>query len=280
MSLFSNNFHKLLLVILALGLPGLLFPIALLAQTKKKPVKKNTTKTVVTEPTPKPAETPVVTTDEPTKKNTRDTDPVKTNLSNKPAAPVGTQYSYTFDRPGFPYSHIVIEHDDSGKGRIWMTPKDETEALDDPIELSSLTMSNLKKAFDALNFLNSVESYQYSRDYSHLGNITITIMKEKVSRTAKFNWTENSNAKALMDEYRRISNEYTWKLEMESARANQPLLTPGLIEAFASYIDRSEISDPGHLMSYLTALSLDERLPLLARNRVKKVIVKIAKDAK
>ena len=31
-----------------------------------------------------------------------------------------------------------------------------------------------------------------------------------------------------MDEYRRISNEYTWRFEI-AARENQPLQTPGLM---------------------------------------------------
>jgi hypothetical protein len=277
MRFFSNNCHKLLLVTLSLGL---LFPLALSGQTKKKPVKKNPPKTAAAEPTATPTETPTVPTDEPTKKNTRAAEPVKARDPN-PHLLVGAQYSYSFDRPGFTYSHIIIEHDDSGKGRIWMTRDGETEALDDPIDLTSRTMANLKKAFDALNFLNSVESYQYpTRDYSNMGNVAITMKKDGVSRTAKFNWSENSNAKALMDEYRRISNEYTWKLEMQSARENQPLLTPGLVETFASYIDRNEISDPGHMLPLLTQLSLDERLPLLARNRMKKIVVKLVKDSK
>lgn len=89
--------------------------------------------------------------------------------------------------------------------------------------------------------------------------------------------TVNKDARFLMDEYRRISNEYLWKFEMSTARENQPLQTPGLIDALDSYLARGEISDPPHLLSYLTELLTDERLPLLARNHVSRLIKQIEK---
>jgi len=84
----------------------------------------------------------------------------------------------------------------------------------------------------------------------------------------------------LMDEYKRIGYEYTWRFEIGIARQNQPLQTPGLMDQLASYINRGEISDPSHLVPFLTELSNDERLPLIARNHAGKLVRQLQKQDK
>ena len=79
---------------------------------------------------------------------------------------------------------------------------------------------------------------------------------------------------------RRIGNEYTWRFEITTARENFPLQTPGLVDGLDSYMKRNEISDPQHLLPFLTALSTDERIPLMARNRASKIIKEIEKAKK
>lgn len=197
---------------------------------------------------------------------------------NKKAGP--PEYFYEFIRPGFTYSPLRIEHDDDGLGKITFVKDGFDESITDPISLSPVTMSRIREILDALDFLNSSEDYQHSRDFSHLGNVSITVHKGGKKRTAKYNWTENKHAKDLSDEYRRIANEYTWLFEFGVARENQPLRTPGMMDALDSFLKRGEIPDPPHLIPYLTKLSTDERLPLMARNHAIKLIQKIEKSAK
>jgi len=254
-------------------------PLAVAAQTsKRKPTKKSTSKKTTTTATPQP--TPEVIPDMPPKKNEREAD----GKTNSREAINKTQtykpvYVYTFDRPGFVYSNLKIEHDEKGKGRIWFKKDSFDETLDDPIELSPPTLEKLNAAFTALNFLDSTEDYQYERDFSNLGNVSVTMNRDGKTRTAKYNWTDNKHAKLLMDIYRAIANEYTWKFEFTLARENQPLFTPGLIDALDGYLGRNEIADPPHLLPFLNGLSTDERLPLIARNHVRKIIEKIEKNA-
>ncbi len=111
-----------------------------------------------------------------------------------------------------------------------------------------------------------------------MGNVTFTLKRDGRSRTAKYNWTDNKAAKMLMDEYRRITNEYTWKFEISIAIENLPLQTPGLMDMLDSYMKRGEISDPPHLLPFLAILSNDERMPLMARNRASKLIKDIEKQ--
>ena len=113
-----------------------------------------------------------------------------------------------------------------------------------------------------------------------MGNVTITLKRDQRTRTVKYNWTENKLAKALMDEYRRISNEYTWRFEMALAIENQPLQIPSLMELMDRYIARGEISDPPHLLPLLEQYSTNERLPLMARNRAAKIVKQISRSIK
>ncbi len=191
-------------------------------------------------------------------------------------APV-TAYFYEFTRPGFSYSRIEIEHDDTGKGTILFLKDGFDETITDPIALSTVTLAKINAALAELKFLDSSEVYQHARDYSHMGNVTFRLKHDARERTAKYNWTENAAAKTLMDEYRRISNEYTWRFEISVARQNQPLLLPGLMDTLDSYMRRNEISDPSQMLPFLTELSNDERLPLMARNRAAKLISQINK---
>lgn len=203
----------------------------------------------------------------------------KASDTERPTARVAftPTHIYEFTRPGFSYGRILIEHDDSGVGQITFLKDGSDEALVDPIRLSPVTLGKISATLGEMNFLDSTEEYQYPRDYAHLGNMSFTLKRGVRSRTVKYNWTDHKSARALMDEYRRIGNEYTWRFEILLARQNMPLQTPSLMESIESYFRRGEISDPAGLAPFLTELSNDERLPLIARNRAAKILKEIIK---
>ena len=255
---------------------------AVTAQTKrtKRPLKSvKPASATVAAPEPTPAPTPEVVSP---KRNERPgegpANGAKPNASTPPVIiPV---YFYEFSRPGFTYSRVLVEHDEDGKGKVSFQKSEFDELITDPVQLSPVTLGKIKEALSALNFLDSTETYQTARDYAHMGDTRITVKKAGRERTVKNNWTENKHAKALMDEYRRIANEYTWRFEVLSARENQPLLTPGMMATMESYLRRDEISDPPNLLQFLTQLSNDERLPLIARNHASRLIKEIEKKKK
>jgi len=220
-------------------------------------------------PTPEPSP-------DPPKKNERPTD---RNSAAKSGAAQGylPTYFYEFERPGFITSTVFIEHDASGKGKISFKKKDFDELMTDPIQLSKATVDGINDALTRLDFLGSAENYQYEKDMPQMGNITIKFRSGERERTVKFNWTTNKDAKFLMDEYRRISNEYTWKFEMVTVRENQPLESPRMLDAFDSLLQRGEFTDPQHLVPFLKGLSDDERLPLIARNHAARLIKRLEK---
>ncbi len=187
-------------------------------------------------------------------------------------------YTYEFHQPNFTISTIRIEHDAVGRGTITFVHKDYEEGITDPVALSATSVATLDRLFAELTFLDSTDNYQYEKDYSHLGTIKITRRQGERSRTAVFNWTTNKQAKALADEYRKISNQYVWMFDIKLARENQQLETVKIMARLDGFLRRGDISDPPQLLPFLTELSNDERLPLMARNNAKRLITQIEKQ--
>jgi len=269
---------------LAIAIAALLCPVLLAAQSKNQATSTRPAVNIInasesvttTAPTPTP-------TPEPAKKNGRSD--TKTNA--RPTTPdvqlepvkslTNPAYHYEFSRPEFSVSRVVIEHDEDGSGTITFQKKESEELITDPLSVSAASLKRINDALAALNFLDSTEDYQYEKDYSHLGNIILRIKKGGKERTTKFNWTLNKDAKVLMDEYRRLSNQYVWKFDILLARENQPLDTPRLMDGLDSLYRRNELSDPKQMVPFLKELGNDERLPLIARNHATKLIVQIEK---
>lgn len=279
-----RNFRfTILFLMVMLTVAGLSFGQAKKRQTTtKKPTKQAVKPTPTPIQTTQPAEQENVKTQ--TKKNERPgtNEPQKAN-QNTTKNSINVEnpvYFYEFAQPNFLVTKIFIEHDEAGKGKITFMKRDFEEAVSDPFQLSPAALEKIKTAFEALKFLDSTENYQDAeRNYSHLGDVKLKIKKDGRERTAAFNWTQNENAKLLMDEYRRIANQFVWIFDINLARANQPLEAPGLMDALDGYIRRNEISDPPQMIPFLTKLSNDERIPLIARNHATRLIKEIEKKA-
>ena len=231
-------------------------------------------KASVATPVPTPEATP--TPDRP-KRNERPNANRPSSTDPQPVVSNGPKYRYEFTQPEFVVSHIVLVHDDAGKGTITFKRSSLGEELREPVEVSAATLEKLRAAFEALNFLDSTEDYQFERDFSNMGNVAITLSNDGRERTAKYNWTSNEHAKSLMDEYRRLANQLVWMFDFNLARQNQPLETPKLVDSLDSLLKRNEISDPHQMLPFLIAISNDERVPLIGRNRAGKIVKQIEK---
>lgn len=253
------------------------------AQTKRR-AKVVPKKTVITTPAPTPEEKPapaVVEKAEP-KKNERPAgsgDAAKrTNRATKLAS--DPTYFYEFSQPDFVINKIVIEHDDTGRGTITFTKKMFGDTVTDPLQVSPAALERINGAYTALDFIDSKESYQYEKDYSHLGVTTFRLKKGDKQRTAVFNYTVNKDAKILADEYRKLANQFIWVFDITVARENQPLETPRLLDALDGLLKRNEISDPVQMLPLLRGMKDDERVPLITRNHAGKLVEKIEKGKK
>ncbi len=249
------------------------------AQTKRrtKPVVKKPT--VVVSPSPVPVEEkPVVVHTEPKKNERPASKGAGTKEARQQAAAVDQPYFYEFSQPEFDNSKIVIQHDEAGRGTITFIKRMFGDTVTDPLQVSTAAMERIDAAYSALNFLDSTANYQYEKDYSHLGVATFRLKKAAKQRTATFNYTVNKEAKKLLDEYRKLSNQFIWIFEITVARENQPLEAPKLLDALDALIRRNEISDPLQMVPLLNTLTNDERIPLIARNHAGKLVTKIEKQ--
>ena len=187
------------------------------------------------------------------------------------------KYTYEFSQPKFYVKHIVIQHDANGRGTVTFERLNEDVPVVEPIELSADALARISAAWQGLQFLESETNYQADKQFPHLGTMKIGVERGDRKRVAEFNWTNNTNASTLVNEYRKAADQAILIFDISVARENQPLNAPKLMEAMESLLKRDALSDPRQLLKLLQDLSTDEHVPLIARNHALRLIKKIQK---
>ena len=213
----------------------------------------------------------------PAKKNSRPDAPKEETASKEAVKREPASFFYRFEKPNFYLSDIVITHDQDGVGTIAFTNDDLESTIKRELVLSEGTLETLESIWEELEFLDSTDEYQYKRDYSHLGKTTLKMSKSDRDRSVEFNFTTHPEMAKLVNEYRKIRYEHIWRFDIGIAIKNRPLDSPRVMGELERYIDRNEISDPPHMIPFLTELSKETRMPLIARNTAKRIIEKIKK---
>ena len=211
------------------------------------------------------------------KHNTRpdvSTTPAATGTENDGAA---AHYVYEFTQPQFFIKHIVIEHDETGRGKISFEKLNEETPVVETIDLSPAAIGRIAGLWRSLRFLDSDENYQSDNQFPHLGTMRLKMEQGTRKRTAEFNWTNNKEAFALINEYRRAADQAMLVFDISVARESQPLNTPKLMDQFESMLRRNALSDPKQLIPLLKEISIDEHIPLIARNHALRLLKKIDK---
>jgi len=202
------------------------------------------------------------------------TPPAQRREENK-KPPDTTHYFYEFTQPEFIIRHITIEHDANGVGKITFERKGEETPIEEPINLSMGALGRVLGAWTELRFLESTENYQAERQFPHLGTMHLKMVRDKLNRTAEFNWTNNKTVSLLVNEYRRVADQAVLIFDISVARETQPLATPKLMDEFEMQMKRNGFSDPQQLVPLLNDISTDEHLPLIARNHAMRLIKKL-----
>jgi hypothetical protein len=187
------------------------------------------------------------------------------------------KYTYEFSQPRFLVKHIVLEHDANGRGTVTFERLNEDTPIVEPIELSPAALTRIQSSWQALQFLESETNYQADKQFPHLGTMRIGMQRGEKKRVAEFNWTNNTDAETLVNEYRKAADQAILIFDISIARQNQPLNAPKLMEGMESLLKRNALSDPQQLLPLLKELSTDERVPLIARNHALRLIKKIQK---
>ena len=200
------------------------------------------------------------------------TAPISNNNSSDPV-----KYTYEFSQPKFYVKHILLEHDANGRGTVTFERLNEDVSVTEPLQLSQAALTRINTAWQALQFLDSTADYQADKQFPHLGTMRIGMQRGEQKRVAEFNWTNNTDASTLANEYRKAADQAILIFDISVARQNQPLNAPKLMEAMESLLKRDALSDPQQLLPLLNELTTDERIPLIARNHATRLIKKIHK---
>jgi hypothetical protein len=187
------------------------------------------------------------------------------------------KYTYEFTQPDFVVSHVVLEHDSSGRGKVTFVQRTETP-IEEPIQISSAALTRILGFWRDLRFLDSNENYQAAKNFAHLGVYKVGMDDGQRRRTAEYNWSDNKAAWTLVNEYRRAADQAIWVFDMKLAREMQPLNAPSLLTELESRLTRNDLSDPLQLVPLLTELKTDEHIPLIARNHADRILKKIEKQ--
>jgi hypothetical protein len=192
--------------------------------------------------------------------------------------PSAARYAYEFEQPDFFVYFVHVEHDDRGHGSIRFERRSDTEQLTDPLEISPAAMERIRARYAALRFLDSAENYQGPRTYPSQGKTRLTLRQGGRERTAEFNYSQNADAQALADEYRRVTEQALFVFDLNVALESQPLETPKLINRLESLINSNYLSDRRQLVPLLRQLTEDERVPLVGRNQAARILKKLEKQ--
>lgn len=187
-----------------------------------------------------------------------------------------TRYYYLFVNERFTIPRIEIEFDGSGVGQYTFVRKGNDE-IANKLKLSTSLLGQLRDLFTELNFLASTEDYQYKKDFSHLGTMTISLAQGGRSREAKFNYTDNQVMSRLAELFRNIATQEMRVFELQNTRESDPISTPAQMRLLESELRGKHLADPPQLIPLLKDIQQDEGVPLIARNHAERLIQMIQK---
>src|SRR5215475_6479217 len=193
------------------------------------------------------------------------------------SASAGAHYHYIFENPRFTTPVPELEFDGSGQGKFRFQRKDSDEIVN-KLSVSSEVLSQIQLLLDNLNFLASSEDYQHKKDFSHLGNMTITYSRGGKERTVTFNYTDNQSMTRLSEIFRGIITQETRIFELETVLANDPISTPAQLRMLESELKSKHIADPHRFDPILKNIKSDESVPLIARNHADRLLKMIGKE--
>jgi hypothetical protein len=188
----------------------------------------------------------------------------------------GAHYRYLFENPRFTTPVQELEFDGFGRGSFRFKRKDSDEIVN-KLAVSSEVITQIQLLFDDMNFLESSEDYQHKKDFSHLGNMTITYSRDGKERTVKFNYTDNQNMSRLSDIFRNLVTQETRIFELETVITNDPISAPAQLRMLESELKSKRVADPHRFDPILKNIKLDEGVPLIARNHAERLLALISK---
>jgi hypothetical protein len=186
------------------------------------------------------------------------------------------RYHYLFENERFTTPLQEVVFDGKGRGKFRFIRKGGDEIVN-KLELSPTLLAQIQSLFDSLNFIEGNEGYQHKKDFSHLGKMTITMVRSGRERSTSFNYTDNQTMSRLVDVFRNIAIQETRVFEIETVRSTDPISTPAQMRLLENELKSNHIADPQRIVPILREIKTDESVPLIARNHAERLLQMIKK---
>ena len=182
-----------------------------------------------------------------------------------------TLYRYFFENERFttPYQEVLI--DGQGKGHYRFKKKDMDE-LTINFLVSPQVLMEIRSSLEQLSFLDSEQSYQHRKDFSHLGTITLFYQAGGRRRETRFNYTDNQTVNNLVRIFRGLTVQENRIFEIELVRSTDPISMPAQLRLLEGELKSRNVADPGRFSDILKDLARDESVPLIARNHADRLL--------
>jgi hypothetical protein len=186
------------------------------------------------------------------------------------------RYHYLFENERFTTPLQEVEFNGGGRGKFRFVRKGGEEIVN-TLQISAKLLSQIQTIFDSLNFLDGNEEYQHKKDFSHLGKMTITMVRNGRERSTSFNYTDNQAMSRLVDIFRNIATQETRVFEIETVRSTDPISTPAQMRLLENELKSNHIADPQRIVPLLQEIKADDSVPLIARNHAERLLQQINK---
>lgn len=194
----------------------------------------------------------------------------------KSEASTDTKFHYLFENEKFTTPRIELEFGADGKGEFRFKKKGSDEIIN-KLAVTQTVLTQINFLLTELNFLASNENYQYKKDFSHLGTMTISYSNGGKHRKVSFNYTENAALNKLANIFRNIATQETRIFEIETVRQSDPISTPAQLRYLEGELKSRTIADPERFTPLLLEIKTDESVPLIARNHAERLLKEIKK---
>ena len=191
-------------------------------------------------------------------------------------ASADTKFHYLFENEKFTTPRIELEFGADGKGEFRFKKK-ESDEISNNLQVTSTVLVQINFLLAELNYLDSRESYQHKKDFSHLGTITIDVAREGKQRKVQFNYTDNPAMMKLANIFRNLATQETRIFEIETIRQSDPISTPAQLRFLDNELRSKNIADPERFVALLQDIKMDEGVPLIARNHAERLLKEIRK---
>lgn len=188
-----------------------------------------------------------------------------------------SMFRYLFENDRFTTPRVEVEFNRLGSGRFRFVRKDGQDIANN-LQVSAALAAQIQALLEEVRFLDSNEDYQYKKDFSHLGQMTLTVRHGGRERTATFNYTSNPALNRAIEIFRNIATQETRVFELETVRANDPISTPAQMRLLENELRSRHIAEPQRLLPLLQDIKMDESVPLIARNHADRLITMINKS--